>query len=97
MRVVMKTVEQTPSIRVLEGYVVEELMLEVGRVVGVAARSEAGASEELHYVEGSNVVMATGGVGHLYEVTTNPTEARGGGIGMAARAGARLADMEFVQ
>jgi aspartate oxidase len=46
---------------------------------------------------GSQVVMAAGGVGHLYEVTTNPTEARGGGIGMAARAGARMADMEFVQ
>ncbi len=97
MQALVKTVEQTPSIRVLEGYVVEQLMLEDGRVVGVAARSEAGASEELHYVEGSNVVMATGGVGHLYQVTTNPTEARGGGIGMAARAGARLADMEFVQ
>ena len=41
--------------------------------------------------------MAAGGVGHLYEVTTNPVEARGGGIGMAARAGAIVADMEFVQ
>ena len=41
--------------------------------------------------------MAAGGVGHLYSVTTKPAEARGGGIGMAARAGAVLADMEFVQ
>lgn len=97
MQALVKTVSKTPSIRVLEGYVVEDLIVENGRVCGVAARSEAGASEELHYVKGSNVVMATGGVGHLYEVTTNPTEARGGGIGMAARAGARLADMEFVQ
>lgn len=97
MQALVKTVSQTPSIRVLEGYVVEDLIVESGHVVGVAARSEAGASEEVHYIRGSNVVMATGGVGHLYEVTTNPTEARGGGIGMAARAGARLADMEFVQ
>ncbi len=97
MQALVKTVSETPSIRVLEGYVVEDLLVENGRVCGVAARSDAGASEELHYVRGSNVVMATGGVGHLYEVTTNPTEARGGGIGMAARAGARLADMEFVQ
>ena len=97
MQALVKTVSETPSIRVLEGYVVEDLIVEDGRVVGVAARSDAGASEELHYVKGSNVVMATGGIGHLYEVTTNPTEARGGGIGMAARAGARLADMEFVQ
>jgi L-aspartate oxidase len=51
----------------------------------------------LQRLSASHVVMATGGIGHLYEVTTNPTEARGGGIGMAARAGARMADMEFVQ
>ena len=97
MQALVKTVSETPSIRVLEGYVVEDLIVENDRVCGVAARSEAGASEELHFVKGSNVVMATGGIGHLYEVTTNPTEARGGGIGMAARSGARLADMEFVQ
>lgn len=43
------------------------------------------------------VVLATGGVGHLFAVTTNPSEARGGGCGMAARAGALIADPEFVQ
>ena len=97
MQALVKTVEQTPSIRVFEGYVVEDLITENGTVCGVKARSNAGQSEELHAIYGSNVVMATGGVGHLYDVTTNPNEARGGGIGMAARAGARLADMEFVQ
>ncbi|MEP3439289.1 MAG: L-aspartate oxidase [Hoeflea sp.] len=97
MEALVAAVRKTPSIRVLEGYVVEDLIVEEGRVTGVVARDKAGSGEELHRVTGSNVVMATGGVGHLYEVTTNPTEARGGGIGMAARAGARLADMEFVQ
>lgn len=97
MEALVASVRQTPSIRVLEGYVVEDLIVEEGRVTGVVARDKAGSGEELKRVTGSNVVMATGGVGHLYEVTTNPTEARGGGIGMAARAGARLADMEFVQ
>ena len=43
------------------------------------------------------VVLASGGVGHLYEVTTNPPEARGEGVAMAARAGALIADPEFVQ
>ena len=43
------------------------------------------------------VVLATGGVGHLYAVTTNPSEARGHGLAIAARAGAVIADPEFVQ
>jgi L-aspartate oxidase len=43
------------------------------------------------------VVLATGGIGQLYRVTTNPKEASGGGLAMAARAGAIVADPEFVQ
>src|SRR5262249_50847890 len=39
----------------------------------------------------------SGGIGHLYAVTTNPREAQGGGLAIAARAGAVLADTEFVQ
>jgi L-aspartate oxidase len=46
---------------------------------------------------GSEVVLATGGVGGLYAVTTNPTEAQGQGLAMAARVGALIADPEFVQ
>ncbi len=42
-------------------------------------------------------MLATGGIGHLYRVTTNPKEARGIGLAMAARAGAVIADAEFVQ
>ena len=43
------------------------------------------------------VVLATGGIGHLYAVTTNPQEASGLGLAIAARAGAVIADPEFVQ
>jgi L-aspartate oxidase len=43
------------------------------------------------------VVLATGGIGHLYAVTTNPAEASGQGLAIAARAGAVIADPEFVQ
>src|SRR5262249_51840451 len=45
----------------------------------------------------SEIVLATGGVGGLYAVTTNPSQAMGQGLAMAARAGALIADPEFVQ
>ncbi|MBT8079331.1 MAG: L-aspartate oxidase [Gammaproteobacteria bacterium] len=44
-----------------------------------------------------NVVLCTGGIGQAWIDTTNPAEASGDGLAMAARAGARLADLEFVQ
>ncbi len=49
------------------------------------------------YLPARAVVLATGGVGQLYTLTTNPPEARGDGLAMAARAGAVIADAEFVQ
>jgi L-aspartate oxidase len=87
-------VRKTPSIQVLEGLSAEELMLAQGGVVGAKARDAAG---KLVTLPASAVVLATGGIGRLYSVTTNPAEARGIGLAIAARAGAILADTEFVQ
>ncbi|WP_306118711.1 MULTISPECIES: L-aspartate oxidase [unclassified Roseitalea] len=96
MQALVHAVGEATHIRVLEGHVAEDLIVEEGRVRGVVMRGKAGAGAP-EPLRAAHVIMATGGTGHLYQVTTNPTEARGGGIGMAARAGARMADMEFVQ
>lgn len=97
MEALVSAVRDTPSIRVLEGYVVQDILTQGKQVTGVIARDEAGTGPNKIKLSARAVVMAAGGIGHLYAVTTNPAEARGGGIGMAARAGAVMADMEFVQ
>jgi L-aspartate oxidase len=95
MAALTAAVANTPSIDVLSGFAVEDLLMRDGRVTGVAARSLDGA--HLLRLSASAVVLATGGVGYLYAVTTNPPEARGTGLAIAARAGALIADPEFVQ
>ncbi|MFA5901318.1 MAG: L-aspartate oxidase, partial [Hyphomicrobium sp.] len=91
-------VRATPSIRVLEGYEADELIVTDGRVEGVRlVRAGTGGKEVYEYFPACAVVLATGGIGALYAVTTNPPYARGESIAMAARAGAIIADPEFVQ
>ena len=71
-----------------------ELVLDGGRLAGVLARHADGALV-LHRARA--VVLATGGIGQVFARTTNPPEATGDGLALAWRAGARLADLEFVQ
>lgn len=97
MEALIAAVRNAPSIRLLEGHVVEELLTEGRYVSGVVARPDGGQSRRRIGFPARAVVLCSGGVGHLYAVTTNPNEARGGGVGMAARAGAVVADPEFVQ
>jgi len=87
----------TPSIDILEGFHAIELAMEDGRVSGLFARYGSGSSSKLVLFRAPAIVFATGGLGALYAVTTNPLETRGEGLGMAARAGALIADAEFVQ
>jgi L-aspartate oxidase len=95
MAALAAAVRRTPGIRLLEGYEAEDLLTESGRVLGV--RTMRRRDQQLVTIPAAAVVLATGGIGHLYEVTTNPPQARGGGLAIAARAGARIADAEFVQ
>ncbi|HET7488627.1 MAG TPA: L-aspartate oxidase [Acidimicrobiales bacterium] len=79
---------------VFERWFAVDLLVEGGRCRGVAALDEAGAR---HEVRASHVLVATGGAGQLYSVTTNPLEATGDGVAMALRAGVAVADVEFMQ
>jgi L-aspartate oxidase len=98
MRALIAKVRATPSIRVLEGYEAQELILEDGRVQGIRLlRAAAFGNGAYEFFPACAVVLATGGVGGLYSITTNPGYARGESIAMAARAGATIADAEFVQ
>jgi L-aspartate oxidase len=98
MRALIAKVRATPSIRVLEGYEADALITAQGRVEGVRlVRPAAFGSGTFEFFPACAVVLATGGVGALFAVTTNPAYARGEAIAMAARAGAVIGDAEFVQ
>src|SRR5207245_6542079 len=70
-----------------------ELIAEDGMVFGVRAAVSGKPVE----ITANETVIATGGCGQVYRYTTNPQVATGDGYAIAHRAGARLADMEFVQ
>jgi len=97
MQALIAAVRATPSIRVIEGIEVDDLALACGRVAGVFARRAADPSAAPVAFRAPQVVLATGGIGGLYRITSNPSRVRGQGLGMAARAGAVIADPEFVQ
>lgn len=93
MNALAAAARRTPSIRALEGVTALSLALRDGAVIGVHAIGPAGPVTVL----APEVVLAAGGVGGLFSVTTNPAQVRGEGLGMAALAGAVAGDPEFVQ
>jgi L-aspartate oxidase len=94
MRVLGAAVEGSPGIETAVGWTAIDLVRRGRRVVGVVALGPGG---ELVVHLAAAVVLATGGYGHAFARTSAPPEARGDGIALAARAGAAVADMEFVQ
>ena len=71
----------------------EQLLLKDGRVAGVELMCSKGSIQ----LYSQAVILATGGIGQLFARTTNPVSVCGQGLGMAIRAGAKVADLEFVQ
>jgi L-aspartate oxidase len=97
MAALIEKVRKTPSIQVLEGTMALDLEVTGGRVTGIAIQSSEDKCSAPVMLRGSAVLLAGGGSGGLYAVTTNPPRIRGQVIGLAARAGALIADAEFVQ
>jgi L-aspartate oxidase len=99
MRALVEAVKQTPSIVFVEGVSAERIIrrnsASMGAVQGVLGRQLKDGKQVVFAAPA--VILATGGVGGLYAATTNPLGAVGRGIAMAARAGAVLSDLEFVQ
>jgi L-aspartate oxidase len=95
LKTLIEAVRTHPSLEVVENVTADDLIVQNGHVCGVRAHdnSDGGA---IAFLAGA-VIFATGGIGRLYRYTTNPVQATGDGIAIAARAGAVLADMEFVQ
>jgi L-aspartate oxidase len=92
-RTLIERVRASDRIRVLERARVLDLIVEGGECLGAMA-SVAGKATE---IVADATVLATGGCGQVYRYTTNPVVATGDGFAIAHRAGATLADMEFVQ
>jgi len=91
----IRTVNAWQSIQVFEHRFSVDLLVDNGRCVGVLTFDEPTGRLVAHLAKA--VILATGGAGQLYSVTTNPTISTGDGMAMAYRAGAVLADMEFIQ
>ena len=79
---------------VMEEWFALDLLVEGGRCRGVVALDAAGRRVE---VRAEHTVLATGGAGQVFAVTTNPAEATGDGLAMALRSGVAVADVEFMQ
>ena len=92
-RALVEAVRRTAA-AVLEGWFALDLMVEGGRCRGVRALAPDGTVTD---VAAEHTLLATGGAGQLFSVTTNPSQSTGDGLAMALRAGIPVADVEFMQ
>ncbi|MGX9984337.1 L-aspartate oxidase [Methylobacterium fujisawaense] len=89
----VRAVLAAPSVEIVTARACDLLRDARGSVAGIVAERDGA----LFRIPARAVVLATGGVGALYAATTNPPGAVGRGLALAARAGAVMRDMEFVQ
>ncbi len=95
LRTLVAAARERSNLRIVEYAHADDLILKGDRTTGVYAHDVR--TGEAFVVRADATILAAGGCGRLFRYTTNPAEATGDGIAIAARAGAMLADMEFVQ
>ena len=83
------------GVRVYEEWFVLDLIVEDGECAGAVVMEIS--SGEIHAIRAKAVIMAAGGLGRVFEPSTNALICTGDGMGLAYRAGAALMDMEMVQ
>jgi len=94
-RALFAKVRTFPNVTVRAYAFTTELLAADHRVTGLRFLDEK--TSQLHDVHAAGVLLATGGLGQVYQETTNPAVATGDGMAIAYHAGATLSDMEFVQ
>ncbi|MWV38370.1 FAD-dependent oxidoreductase [Natrialba sp. INN-245] len=93
LRPFLNHVDDHEHIEVRQDTAALELITHEGRVHGVVSDEESDG----HPIYAGTTILATGGIGALYSRSTNPDDATGDGIAMAALAGAETEDLEYVQ
>ena len=98
-RALVAAVRSSPAIRVVEHALVLDLLRTAdGRAAGITLHVLGEGTEDgVGAVHARAVVLATGGMGQVFSSTTNPSVSTGDGVALALRAGAAVADLEFVQ
>ena len=94
VRLLYEKAQSLKNISIAQFVFTTELVSDAGQITGVSLLDEKGVPQEIAC---SAVLLATGGMGQLYRNTTNPDTATADGVALAARAGAEVSDMEFIQ
>lgn len=94
-RALLHAVRNNPNISTFESHIAFELVMQNNICKGAYVYDEENRNTEFFLSKAT--IIATGGVGQVYKRNSNPKIATGDGIAMAARAGAQIRDMEFIQ